>query len=658
MIRYHNATWWSQVFVFRGGVLTLVVRGLFTYLAYTSLIYYIGVSVQSDFPIILYDESNSIHLLGGFVSFLLIWRLNQCYLRYESGKAYTSTFFSALHGIIGCSCSYIKGSDARAFHKFGTPEDLGDEDEKVKNEALALITRVNVVRLTVSLAVAFKFHSRIAENLNSNQLIDKDQLPGILFDYVRLRGLLFPEEHGIVDDACGLYLYDPSLQQDRETSGESSVGFAMPGSPVSTDTEGSPMQSRNASRISSNWADLNSAVSRNDYDLSSSAAVKRYERAFRDSSSHGRARLAFDGNGSKTQSACALPVLLMQHLRDALSAPIGQKWGYPERLMNVFELHLREVAASFEQLDRLATIPLPLAYLQHCKLLFLFFSLTYPLTINSSHGIWANVFSPCLLFMSLFGFEVLADEMENPIGDDMVDLNTLRMIHDLECRADKIFSMTASERPRLRQALTRPLRDMSYLVLPDDDPGRPGRKTVRGDEPLASHELTEDHYFGAHFDWAPLPVHIVTYCAERELAVGNEVMGPARAHAAKAARQRAGTVQRCCSCCNGVGCLDCESWCCFKQPELEDNEQEVLDRYIRAQASELGLVTHFLCLRSQFHDTQTACKAQTRGYIRGLVGTSGEKGPSMKTIKASVRMSVSDAFPAPDGYTALRRGSG
>jgi len=203
----------------------------------------------------------------------------------------------------------------------------------------------------------------------------------------------------------------------------------------------------------------------------------------------------------------------------------------------------------------------------------------YPLTINALHGLWANVFSPFCLFTALLGFEVLADEMENPIGDDSIDLNIMRMIHELEGRCCEIFNMCELQRATLFKDMTSSLYNMGM-----DGTSREKRhnRDVVGD-------------FSYHFTWLQLPVHIMAYCADKEHGVGNEVLEASGLQGAP----------RFCRCCN------CPCTCCDKVPRQRKFNRDLVEK----TAAKYHLVTQFMSLRRHAGAIKSECRSQFESYL-------------------------------------------
>merc|ERR1719502_1845815 len=100
--------------------------------------------------------------------------------------------------------------------------------------------------------------------------------------------------------------------------------------------------------------------------------------------------------------------------------------------MNIMESRMVSFANSYEAVDRMVTIPQPSPYVNLCYMLVSVFIMSYPLEVNVEEGIWANVILPWCICLSMIGLSVVAQELENPVGDDTTDLNLLEMVHALE----------------------------------------------------------------------------------------------------------------------------------------------------------------------------------------------------------------------------------
>eukprot|EP00428_Durinskia_dybowskii_P049617 CAMPEP_0170347284 /NCGR_PEP_ID=MMETSP0116_2-20130129/74905_1 /TAXON_ID=400756 /ORGANISM="Durinskia baltica, Strain CSIRO CS-38" /LENGTH=480 /DNA_ID=CAMNT_0010601113 /DNA_START=27 /DNA_END=1471 /DNA_ORIENTATION=- len=176
-----------------------------------------------------------------------------------------------------------------------------------------------------------------------------------------------------------------------------------------------------------------------------------------------------------------------------------EKWGYPERVLNVVEAHLSVFMKALRGMDGMGSVGLPLPYLQLCKWLLLIFIVVYPWNVNSEHGWWSNVMVPIILAMTLLGFEVVADDMENPLGDDSADISLYEMIHEFEVDVEAIFNCSEVEDESMRQSW--------------DELGRQFQYTAGCDILAKLTTSGRRARFTDFFEWQPLPRHTVDYIA-------------------------------------------------------------------------------------------------------------------------------------------------
>ena len=150
MLRYRRGGWLSA-FYWWGGVHQLVLGSSLAYACIVTGIYL----AQRTTGISVKISSTSLHSLGGFVVFLLVFRLNQSLLRHNDGKQSIHDLFSALEDIISCNNCSLQGSDC--FEESVTPS------QAQKYAELALVAKINVIRLTLAFGVGFILHCRLVE---------------------------------------------------------------------------------------------------------------------------------------------------------------------------------------------------------------------------------------------------------------------------------------------------------------------------------------------------------------------------------------------------------------------------------------------------------------------------------------------------------------
>jgi len=234
-------------------------------------------------------------------------------------------------------------------------------------------------------------------------------------------------------------------------------------------------------------------------------------------------------------------------------------------------------------LDRLITIRLPTAYLQHCKLLFLTFVLVYPLLLSTKAGMWTNVISPFVLFVALLGFDRLADEMENPIGEDEGDLNIIRMLYGLERKAEEVFEVSMGCRTRFRNGFKTLLQEAGV--------------TLTGME--FEQDLDQRNYrcrFSRFFKRVPLPNFVLRETKDFKYGLGRRLLR--QADREKNQNQNHAWADEVSGNENG---------------ESQDAEEAMAE--LRSRGEQLGLVTTFTCFGSNLSTTLRALKMRRQAEL-------------------------------------------
>lgn len=494
MIRYHRLGWWGQLSATRGGVLPEISRGAVFYSFYLVALY--GLCLQAESDVIIADDQHTFHYIGHCMMFMLVFRLNQCWNRYCDGNDLTAAYYNGLHNIQSMCLAYLKGSQIGSLNLLHPKQNekwLKQQEKMLVHDGLAMTIRVHITRLTLAMAVALKYHCRITESAVSGSMLSPDAVTYVLFDFIRIRGLLYPSEQPILAGACGLYS-QRSTDGDCCRKGEQTNNWYsnILKIPLSVDY----------------WK------GQGNLGFNSASCVPPPPRPVFLETDHGP-ELSPDYVG------VPLPLVLLQLLRCYIHEPLKiEPWGYAERMVNLAEIHISNICQSFESLDRLITTPLPLAYLQHCKVLFCCFSALYPLTLQTSHGIWANLVAPFLIFIALFGIECLAEQFENPIGEDVADLNVVEMLHDFEVRCHEVFNLAGKHRQQLRSVAMRPLQGLGVCEealeqhFRERDMAR--RKCSDKLETKTSSGGCMPTDFFAHFSWIPMPPHVFWYSLEMD----------------------------------------------------------------------------------------------------------------------------------------------
>lgn len=537
-------------------------RASIFYLVYLVVLY--RISLQSEVDIHLVDGRNIFHVIGKTVVFLLVFRLNQCWVRYCEGMDLTAQYYLGLNNILSLCLSSVRGADGGGL-RYMSPDtadkhDKLSEEELLLYEGLAIAMRVHVVRLVLAMAVAFKYHCRVTESdIANGEPLDPDQVTYVLFDYIRMKGLLYPQEQSLLSGACGLY--HQRIHHRPWCFGEEHVEYQW-----YTNLLHVPQDAET-------WQDIPRFQSERPH--ADSSKVPTFEPVFRDE--------VVGCEQEPDYMGVPMPLVLLQILRSYVQQPLCNKkshdvfWGYAERTVNLVELHISTVAHSFEALDRLITTPLPLAYLQHCKVLFLVWCLLYPVTLETSAGTWVNVCTPFIIFSSLWGCECLAEHFENPLGEDVSDLNVVEMIHDLEVRCHETFNLAGKHRAELREVSTLPLATLGFC---EENLMRHASLAERTRRCVAPAEEGQDFFH--HFSWIPMPPHIFMHCLTMDNSFSNfhlKLIRQAAVGRVAGRRTMPGSLRRSQSSHSAL---------------MEAFQREVEQADIRHSRD---TVTHFLCLR-------------------------------------------------------------
>lgn len=129
-------------------------------------------------------------MLGTFVSFFLIFRTNQAYLRYWHCNETLKIIMIGARELHSQFLVYIKGG-----------RNVKDDSEKFESyERIAAQAKIDCTRYLLGYCTAFKLHSRIAYTGYHEGEIDEEEKEQVDFDRARLRGLLTPEEYAIIDN--------------------------------------------------------------------------------------------------------------------------------------------------------------------------------------------------------------------------------------------------------------------------------------------------------------------------------------------------------------------------------------------------------------------------------------------------------------------------
>lgn len=262
-------------------------------------------------------------------------------------------------------------------------------------DAKAREARVDVIRLSVALAVCFKLHTRIASSGYCFGSISSGTKWRADWDRFRIAQLLSPWEFmaverclGIVDDE-EVARMDPA-QRLQHWSNQFHVGETPPETwPESFEVDQEPM--------------------------------------------------------------VRLPILMMYFMRMNLVRNMNgisndMPWGVRERFVPTLSGLITSMMHSFQMANQIMVTPVPLPYANLCRTLLFVFLLSMPFFIDYRLGWFVNTVIPSVMSLALLGIDAIGTELENPFGDDDNDLDIDELIHVVECEALELLALTGDER--------------------------------------------------------------------------------------------------------------------------------------------------------------------------------------------------------------------
>lgn len=191
MIVYDHNTWLGSLTRIRGTVISSILGPVICVALWACIVLLIATGPYPGICELSADVTATHKMLGTFVSFFLIFRTNQAYIRYWQCNETLKLIQIGTRELHSQFLIYMKG---------GHVAKGKDEAAYQKMERTALQAKVDATRYIMSYCVAFKLHSRIAYDGYNEGEIDLEKKAQVDFDRARLRGLLTAEEFAIVDN--------------------------------------------------------------------------------------------------------------------------------------------------------------------------------------------------------------------------------------------------------------------------------------------------------------------------------------------------------------------------------------------------------------------------------------------------------------------------
>ena len=388
MIIYDDRSWLRVIFRWRGSILPevwprILLLVLVIYASYELLGWQ-----HWRFSMLTESEKN-LQMLGGTMSFLLIFRANQANARYWEGRTYISRFFADVRDYVMFFNLYIRGGRRTVNWDCGNKFALIEEDD---NDELARRARINAVRLCIAFAVMLKTHTRLQHSGFCFGRISRRTKWAIDWDRFRLRQLLKDWEFSMVDDLFNIHCHNQSTTLEEFVEQFRDYDSGPP----------------------SDWP--------SHFKVTTTPAA--------------RAHLAL---------AYLIKENLVMNMNDAFnSLPHGLK----ERLVPLMAGLLKSALDSYEGITVIISTPLPLPYVCLCKLLLTVWMALFPFTEDPGLGLFGGVFVPIFVMLALLGIDAISTELEDPFGDDANDLDISEQIASLESEALALLELSGDVKAR------------------------------------------------------------------------------------------------------------------------------------------------------------------------------------------------------------------
>lgn len=468
MIRYSKDSF-NTVFYWWGGINRDILPKALIYLVYVACVYVVQIHFP-DLGLDFYSKGpagkafhDSLKGILSFLVFLLVFRLNQCMSRHYAAVALVTDLFTCLERLTVDFCTHLRsdsdhmGHPAMSHAQTSHPGSYQDphtmqahhEVSPWERSGMALAAKINCIRLIIAYAVSVVLHFQLLDACSDNNgELDDVEVQSVVFIYCRLRCLLYDEEMHLIDHSLSILRH---LDDSGEPTYRTEVNrFRLQGESGCEQLIGHAEQDRCPSGV----------------------------------------------------TVVPVPKIIMNILMRALQKPADQPWGYESRLWNLFWRTTLRIVEVSGHLESIINSPTPLPYLQHCRMLFLVFALAFPLSMDVDAGVLCNIVLPVVIFWAIMGFEVLSASLENPLGNDEVDMNLFEKIHSLEVNAEQIFDATGVYEDSLKMALTR----TEGLVMGTGAKSFGSAPTKDFAEPKPEFRGT----FRTYFRWSPIPTAVLS----------------------------------------------------------------------------------------------------------------------------------------------------
>jgi len=393
MIIYDSNSWSDTLLRWRGTPLKACVTPSLIFMVYISLTYAWERYVEKDLG---HGYSHS-KLLGGAVSFLLVFRANASYGRYVEGQRSCIQFFACLRDLNMVACTTLRGGRGQMEWNRRCGEDGFSMERKRclddSMDAAASQLRCEMARWSLCLAIAFRVHMRLTAEGYLWGAIDDDTKHRLNWERMRLRGLMSGDEFQAIDQALRV--------QD-------------------TGQEDAQMWSHKVAR------------------------PEVFHPGF------GETRNGDEEFLVSTEPGTGQMLIIFFRIMQLVRAYMHEPFSYKERFSSKFVHLSTELFEVRDKVQQAMTTPLPLPYVNLVRVLLFVYLLSMPFFNEFEEGIWANIIMPTMLATALFGIEEIGTELENPFGNDANDLDVQDMISTLEMALMRMLDMVGDAEARQR----------------------------------------------------------------------------------------------------------------------------------------------------------------------------------------------------------------
>mmetsp|Transcript_125975 Transcript_125975/g.352740 ORF Transcript_125975/g.352740 Transcript_125975/m.352740 type:complete len:470 (-) Transcript_125975:61-1470(-) len=389
MINYDGSSWLDVLLRWRGTVLAATWRKIALVSLYVSASYVLQVLLECNFGS-AWDKS---YIVGSSLSFLLVFRANSSYLRYQDGRRICADFFGCLRNLAMLCCALFRGGHGQYVWNRRLNADGFSEERRAGLDDIADFrtseARADIVRWSLALAVAFRITMSLGIARSTGEVGEVTKWK-LNFARMRLRALLSREEFLEVDRA--LRVEDTGTERRLLWgSGKSEPQVFHQCGPLSTPG--------------------------GRYLVSMEPGVRQV-------------------------------LVMLNFIGMSMRLHANEPYGYKERFLPSFNAIVTQLNTLHDRLCQAMTSPLPLPYVSLVRTLLVLYLFSVPFFTHYTEGVLANVVNPTLMAMALLGIEQIGTELENPFGDDANDLDCQEMIMGLEKELLRTLEIAGDVRAR------------------------------------------------------------------------------------------------------------------------------------------------------------------------------------------------------------------